>query len=244
MSVALLIKVRCAPTVAPASRILLYNFVPNIVTHQTGNPPSANCDYRERWQGSFSSVETGNAWVCSPIYSIRSTSLLYFLENWVCYKNNRVRVNVECSLLRIVLPKTNCSHLLFRKPIVDILNLLYRSLFVFCQFWIISLLKNFTLLNEHCKNLFYFFDSCLRTLLLYFFIRRTSFIVILYTLRFLEKKYGRIYSHTQSFGFFGFNWTWMLMQNGTTQEVKKIVATLNEAQVPPPGVVGMWTIGF
>ena len=29
------------------------------------------------------------------------------------------------------------------------------------------------------------------------------------------------------------------MQNGTTEEVKKIVTTLNEAEVPPEDVVGM-----
>ena len=35
----------------------------------------------------------------------------------------------------------------------------------------------------------------------------------------------------------------MWIQNGTTEEVKKIVSTLNEGQVPPPDVVGKWTHG-
>jgi hypothetical protein len=38
--------------------------------------------------------------------------------------------------------------------------------------------------------------------------------------------------------FSGLNWMWM--QNGTTEEVKKIVSTLNEAQVPSQDVVGKW----
>lgn len=36
---------------------------------------------------------------------------------------------------------------------------------------------------------------------------------------------------------FGYNWN--SVQNGTTEEVKKIVTTLNEAEIPSEDVVGM-----